>query len=178
MILTKRIQIAVFLLLAMGFCGVFVSAESNGEAETLLTGQLKINRAALLNPSMDEQIRIDTALELLRNEDQRARAILLEVLAAKDNATAQIIVCKAIIQSRGWDEVILRPKEFLEPLTAILKQQNGDVAKFAAQASLIFAYRKLQPHLMEIIKNSELPMQVRLNAIYAMQIRPDKEAVS
>ena len=178
MILTKRIQIAVFLLLVMGLCRVSVSVEPNGETETSLTGQLKINRAALLNPSMDEQIRIDTALELLRNEDQQARAILLEVLAANDNTAAQIIVCKAIIQSRGWGEVILRPKEFLQPLTAILKQQDGGVAKFAAQASLIFEYRQLQPYLMDIIENPALPMQSRLNAIYAMQIRPDKEAVS
>ncbi len=163
----------------MCLCPASVLAEQNKAQESPpLTGQLKINRAALLNPSMDEQIRIDTALELLRNNDQQARAILLEVLTAKDNTTAQMIVCNAIIQSRGWDEVILQPNEFLEPLMVILTEQQGDVAKIAARASLIFPYCRVQSYLMGIIENPALSMQARLNAVYAIQIRPDKEAVS
>ena len=166
------------MLLTTCLCAASLLAEQNNGQESPLAAQLKINRAALLNPSMEEQIRIDTALELLRNEDGQARAILLEVLTAKDNAAAQMIVCKAIIQSRGWDEAIIQPKEFLEPLMAILTEQEGDVAKIAAKASLIFPYSQVQPYLMRIIENPELPMQARLNAVYAMQIRPDKEAVS
>ncbi len=142
-----------------------------------ISSQLKINRWTLFN-STDEQIRIDTAVELLKNSDTGARQIVLDALAASDNTVAQSSVFKAISSFRNSPQLIPDREDFIGPLMNIFKGQNTEVANLAAQASLIFTYREVKGRLDNIIKDSDLPAAAKRNAIYAIQIRPEKETVS
>ncbi len=151
-------------------------AESNS-TDANLNGQLKINRWALLN-STDEQIRIETAVELLKSPSPQTRRVLLEALSAKDNTAAQTSICKALSQFSSFPQLIPDKEDFIVPLMNILKVQNPEVTKLAAQASLVFTYRQVKNHLEGIIENPGFSAAMRKNAIYALQIRPDKEAVS
>ena len=163
------------LLVFSCFAGTLFAEPNN--TDTNLSGQLKINRWTLLN-STDEQIRIDTAVELLKNPSSEARSILLEALGVKDNTGAQTSVCKAISQFRSFSQLISDREDFIVPLMDILRVQNTEVAKFASQASLIFTYKQVKNHLEDIIETPGLSVAAEKNAIYALQIRPDKEAVS
>jgi HEAT repeat protein len=147
-----------------------------GDAKEDSGGQLKINRWTLFN-STDEQIRIDTATELLKNSDDQARKILIEALASSDNPVAQSSVCKAIGNFRNQPQLIPNRNDFIGPLMNIIKGQNADAAKLAAQGSLIFSFREVKNHLEDIIKNHTLAVTAKKNAIYALQIRPDREIV-
>ncbi len=151
-------------------------AEPN-DTDANLNGQLKINRWALLN-STDEQIRIETAVELLKISSSETRRVLLEALCGKDNSAAQASICKAIIRFRDFSQLIPDEGDFIGPLMTIIRTQNSEVATLAAQASLMFNYRQVKKHLEDIIEDSALSASVKKNAIYALQIRPDKEAVS
>ena len=170
-----RANFVTALLVFSCFAGTLFAEPNDTDAN--LSGQLKINRWTLFN-STDEQIRIDTAVELLKNPSSEARQILLEALGAKDNTGAQTSVCKAISQFRSFSQLIPDREDFIVPLMDILKVQNTEVAKLAAQALLVFTYRQVKNHLEDIIENPGLPVAARKNAIYALQIRPDKEAVS
>ena len=154
---------------------VALANNDNNAVEVSRSRQLKINRGALLDgPS--EQIRIDTAIILLLSEQDSARALLLEALGAKNNSEAKGAVCKALSQSRSWQKSIRDKKDFLEPLLNILAGGQESESKLAAEAMLIFDYEQVHTQLKEIIENAELGPG-RLNAIYALQLRPDKEAI-
>ena len=169
---TRDIILSIFLFLCFSpfLCTVF------GDTKEDSGGQLKINRWALFN-STDEQIRIDTAAELLKNSDDQARKILIEALASTDNTAAQSSVCKAISKFRNLPQLISNRNDFIGPLMNIIKGQNAESAKLAAQASLVFSFKEVKSHLENIIKSSSLPAVAKRNAIYALQIRPDREIV-
>ncbi|MEN6383690.1 MAG: hypothetical protein ABFD79_00670, partial [Phycisphaerales bacterium] len=138
--------------------------------------QLKINHWTLSN-STDEQIRVDTAKELIVNPAPAARQILLEVLGSADNAAATSSVCKAINSFRSTADFIPNRQDFILPLMNILKGHNADTGKLAAQAALIFSFKEIKNYLDPIFQNPQLPDTTRKNAVYALQIRPDKESV-
>lgn len=165
------------LLVFSCFVPVIFADSDNKTDNNSVSGQLKINRWTLFN-STDEQIRVETAVELLKSPSSEARQILLEAISAKDNIAAQTSVSKAIIQFRSSSQLIPDKEDFIVPLMDILKVQNMEVANLAAQASLIFTYRQVKDHLDGIIGNSVLSPAARKNAVYALQIRPDKEALS
>jgi HEAT repeat protein len=171
----SKINLITALLLFFCFSGL-IFAEPNKPDENL-GGQSKINRWTLFN-STDEQIRIDTAVELLKNPSSEARQILLEALGASDNAGAQASVCKALRQFRSFSQLIPDKEDFIVPLMDIIRGQNMEVARLAAQASLIFTYRQIKNQIEDTAENSALSVVARKNAIYALQIYPDKEAVS
>lgn len=164
-----------FLCVLCVFCGG-VFAEPNA-TDTSLVGQLKINRWALLN-STDEQIRIDTAVELLKNPSADARQILLESLLSKDNAITQISVCKAIAQFRNFAQLIPDREDLLRPLMSIIETAPVETSRFAAQGLLIFTYRQAEIELQKIIESATASPAAKRNAIYAFRIRPDREVVS
>lgn len=168
---SKIFTVLLFLCFAGG-----VLAEPN-MVDTSLTGQLKINRWTLLN-STDEQIRIDTAVELLRNPSVDARQILLEALLSKDNTATQISVCKAISRFRNFAQLIPNKEDFIRPLMSIIETGSAETARFASQGSLIFTYRQVEGYLQKIIKDAESSPTAKRNAVYAFQIRSDKEIVS
>ncbi|MFA6177046.1 MAG: hypothetical protein WC765_10765, partial [Phycisphaerae bacterium] len=112
-------------------------------ADTSFTGQSKINRWTLLN-STEEQIRIDTAVELLKDSSVESREILLESLLSQDNPAAQTSVCKAIAQFRNFAQLIPGRENFIRPLMSIIETQPADAARFAAQGLLIFTYRQVE----------------------------------
>jgi HEAT repeat protein len=153
-----------------------VLAESNS-VDASLTGQLKINRWTLLN-STDEQIRIDTAVELLKNPSVEARRTLLESLLSKDNAATQISVCRAIGRFRNFAQLIPNREEFIHPLMSLIETEPAETARFAAQGSLIFTYRQVEAYLQKIIEDENSSPAAKKNAVYAFQIRSDKEIVS
>ncbi len=168
---TKDIILLLFLLFSLTS-----SLYADSQAPQENSSQLKINKWTLFN-SNDEQIRIDTAVELLKNPGTQARGVLLEALSSTDNIAAQSSVCKAIIRFRSLSQLISDRGDFMDPLMNIIKGQNAEVANLAAQASLIFTYREVKDHLEEIIRTSSLPAAAKKNAIYAFQIRPDKETI-
>lgn len=149
----------------------------NNNLEAGLTRQLKINKAALLH-GPGEQVRVDAALELLLSQELAARKILLQSLRQRENAAARLAVCKALGQSRSWQKSIRDKKDFIQPLLGILKSKKGNEVKLAAEALLIFEYKKVSKQLKRIIADPEGQADAKLNAIYALKLRPDKEAIS
>ncbi|MDD5011970.1 MAG: HEAT repeat domain-containing protein, partial [Phycisphaerae bacterium] len=170
-LIVQETSLAPFLVL---FLAPIVCAAFGTKPEDI-SGQLKINRWTLFN-STDEQIRIDTAIEMLKNSDAGARQIVLDALAATDNAAAQSSACKAISTFRNSPQLIPNRNDFIGPLTDILKGPNVEVANLAAQASLIYTYRELKGRFESLVKDSDLPAAAKRNVVYAIQVRPEKEA--
>ena len=56
--------------------------------------------------------------------------------------------------------------------------ESGLRAQLASQALLIFSYRQIKSSLEDMAENPALPAAARKNAIYAIQMYPEKEAVS
>lgn len=169
--LNIKISTALLLMLLLP---VFVySAENNDNKNT---NQLKINHWTLFN-STDEQIRIDTAVELLHNTSAEAREILLDALKSSDNIAAASSACKAIGKYRSASNLIVKREDFIQPLMDIIKGQNIELARLAAEATLVFNYREIRFNLEQIIKSNETTDLSKKNAIYALQIRPDRETI-
>jgi len=171
----SRINLAAALFAFLCFAPVLFAEPNSTDAN--LNGQLKINRWALLN-STDEQIRIDTAVELLKSSSPETRRVLLEALSAGDNTAAQASICKAISQFRSFPQLIPDKEDFISPLMNILRGQNPEVARLAARASLVFPYRQVKNYLEDIIEDRALSVAAKRNAVYALAIRLDKEALS
>lgn len=162
----KKTITAILFLLFCFTCAIYGQDEN----------QLKINYWTLSN-STDEQIRIDTAKELLVNPAAEARKILLDVLGSANNNGTANSVCKALNEFRSTSYLIINKQDFISPLMKLIKEQNVETARLAAQATLIFSFKELKAPLEQIIKNPESSDVVKKNAIYAFQIRPDKETV-
>jgi HEAT repeat protein len=148
--------------------------EKISEAE--LGRQLKINRDALFT-TLSERIRIDAASVMLFNEDPLARKILLEALEQSSNINARIAVCKALSLSRTEQKTIRNKEDFIQPLFDILSTETDDSAKLAAEAILIFDYGQIAKRLEGLSTTATMPVQARLNAIYALRLQPDMRAV-
>lgn len=145
-------------------------------AEAELGMQLKINRDALFKGST-ERIRIDAASVILFTEDPLARKILLDALKQSENVAARVAVCKALSQARTEQKPIRNKEDFIQPLFDILSTETNDSAKLAAEALLVFDYEQIAKRLEDVGTNTSLPVQVRLNAIYALRLQPDMKAI-
>jgi HEAT repeat protein len=171
------------IVIIMGLCPQLgygqegpAAAPLAGNLEASLTRQQKINRASLLEGASD-QIRVDAAIELLLSDDKLARQVLIDVLKQNDNAVAQAAVCKALAQSRSWQAVVRSKNDFIEPLFAILLAQPDVPAKLAAEATVIFEYKEIVPRLEKIASDDTADVPSRLHVIYALKLRPEKNAI-
>ena len=142
-----------------------------------LARQLRIYKDALLHGS-NEQSRIDAAVELLRRSDPQSRAVLLEVLASRENAPARQAVCGGLSKSRVWAQPLRNRKDFLESLLGMLIDEQGLDAELAAEALMIFEYREVSGRLKKLVRSNEIDRRVRLNVIYALKLCTDKKAIS
>jgi len=157
-----------------------VSAETQKlEQESDLDKQLKINRDALLKGS-SEQMRIDAANVMLFDDNPQARRILIETLKQTENDAAQAAVCKALNQARQNDRYknIKTKEAFINPLLGILGTSESQIAKLAAEATLIFDYQQISVPLERLASDTSLPAGARLNAVYALKLRHNIEAIS
>ncbi len=145
-------------------------------AEAELTKQLKINRDALFKAT-GEQIRIAAATVMLFSEDPLSRKILLEALQQSESVAARVAVCKALSHARAEQKPIRDKEDFIQPLFDILSTETDDSAKLSAEAILIFEYEQIAKQLEGLSTNTSLPVQARLNAIYALRLQPDMKAV-
>lgn len=139
--------------------------------------ELRIYKDTLLH-GVSEQIQTETAIALLVRGDSASKEILMEALISQDNAKARQAVCRGLIQSVALGDTIGSRKEFLEPLIGLLVDADGVDAKLAAEALLVFNYRDLRSKLTRLVKSKELDRRIRLNVVYALQLRPDPDAIS
>jgi HEAT repeat protein len=178
---TKRLYLLI-LLLAVGCQQAGVAARSaaspsNGTiAKTELSEQLKIYESTLLE-GKSEQIRKAAASEMLFSKDPLARGILLSVLGQSKNITARMAVCKALIQARSGQRPIVNKDDFIQPLLQILPTKSVAEAELAAESILLFEYEQILEPLEKAATEPSLPVNARLNAIYALKLQPDKRAV-
>jgi HEAT repeat protein len=63
-------------------------------------------------------------------------------------------------------------------LANVLKTEEGNPAKFAAEALLIFDYDAIVNVLEPMAKDESMPVKARLNAIYAMRVQLDIRAIT
>ena len=147
----------------------------DAEIEDSATRQLSINKTALLM-GPGEQNRLNAALELLRHTQPQARQILLDTLQLKQNSPARTAVCRALVTSRT---AITQKDDFQKPLLDIIRTSSGLDAQTAAEATLIFDYSEIAEQLKEMTIADAQNRQQKLNAIYAISLRPvNKEAVA
>lgn len=178
---TKRLYLLI-LLLMVGCQQAGVSAgrsaslpnEKGIKAE--LSKQLKIYESTLFE-GKSEQIRIDAATEMLFSEDTAAREILLSALRQTENSAARMAVCKALIQARPEQKPINKKGDFIQPLLDILPTKIATEAELAAEGLLLFQYEQISEPLEKVLTNPSLPVNARLNAIYALKLQPYKQAV-
>jgi HEAT repeat protein len=178
---TKRLYLLIILLLvgcqqAGISAGREASPANKTEAKAELSKQLKIYENTLLE-GKSEQIRIDAATEMLFSEDQAAREILLSVLRQSENSAARMAVCKALIQAKPEQKRIQKKGDFIQPLLEILPTKIAPEAKLAAESLLIFEYEQISEPLEKVVTSPKLPVNTRLNAIYALKLQPYKQAV-
>ena len=178
---TKRLYLLILLLMvgcqqAGISAGKPASPAQETVAKTELSKQLKIYESTLLEGT-SEQIRIAAATEMLFSEDPVARNILLSVLEQSKNSAARMAVCKALIQARPEQERIKKKGDFIQPLLEILPTKIAAEAELAAEALLLFEYEQISEPLEKAVTNPSLPINARLNAIYALKLQPDKRAV-
>ena len=177
---TKRLYL-VTLLLAIGCQQAGIGQDKPAlpadktVAEAELGRQLKINKDALLQGA-SEQIRIDAATVMLFSEDPLAREILLAALTQAENSAARVAVCKALIQARPLKETVKNKEDFIQPLLGIFATEIAAEAEMAAEATLIFEYEQIEQPLEKIVTDASKPVKTRLNAIYALTLRPDMMA--
>ena len=139
--------------------------------------QFRIYREALLQGSTEE-IRADAAVGLLLNRDTASRDLLVSSLRLSDNPGAGKAVCRALIKSRAVGTTIGSRDMFLEPLFERLVGSDTELAHLAAEALLVFRFGDIDIRLNQLSHDSQLDKRVRFNVIYALQIRPEPQALS
>ena len=140
-----------------------------------VTEQLEINREALFNGS-NQEIRITASLIMLAWQQERARSILLEAIEQENNPEARIAVCKSLFRALTEKREIWRKEDFILPLLKVVRSNNRIAVQFAAQASLMFDYDQFGVPLEGIVRDPNASESARLNAVSALQLRPDKRA--
>jgi len=177
-----RISLIIFLAAIFAIGTVYAvdpvidaKAVEIAKADAEAANKLRFVKTTLLNgPKVQD--RLDASVALLYSEEKAARQILLETLAVKDNSPARQAICNTIINSR---QAIAGKDEFRKPLLAILAEPETKDAKPAAEATLIFEFSDIDDELTAIVNNAQNPRDVRLNALYALQLRPvEKQAVA
>lgn len=140
--------------------------------------QLRINKNALLQGPTQEN-RYDVAMTLLTSEDVKARKVLTETLLLTDNPSARRAICAALVSRRVGNQEILNKVDFLGPLLSMLATEKGKDAQLAAEAMLIFDFKDMAAQLREIRLLASTPKHVRLNIIYALELRHlDRDAIA
>jgi HEAT repeat protein len=171
----KRLYL-VTLILAIGCLQAGIAQEKppvstqNKQANEELDPQLKVNKDALLNGS------VDAATVMLFHNDPKAREILLDALKQSENSPARMAVCKALIQARISKTAVKNDQDFIEPLLGLLDTQNDTEAQLAAQATLIFDYDNIIGSLDKIFKDPNKPVTTKINAVRALKLRMDMKA--
>lgn len=146
-------------------------------SDTEMDTQLRLNLTTLLE-NKNDKIRVDAATLLLFSENPMAREKVLDVLRRSDNPPARKAVCDALNPARLWEKTLKNKEDFIKPLLAILtSEEDAEIAKSAAEALLIFGYREVQADLEKAVTDASLPVNVRMNVIYAMRRHPDKAVV-
>ena len=146
-------------------------------AEDNAARELRIYKDTLLHGA-SEQIQTETAIALLVRGDRAAKEILLEALVSADNPKARRAVCRGLIQSVALGDTIGSRKEFLDALIGLLVSTDQVDARLAAEALLVYKYRDIRKKLTLYVNSKELDLRIRLNVVYALQLRPDPEAIS
>ena len=172
---SKRLYLVIFILVIgcypAGIAQEKPSVPAQGTpAGAELDPQLKVNKDALLNGS------IDAATVMLFHDDPKAREILLDALRQKENSPARMAVCKALIKARVSKQVVKNDQDFIEPLLGVFDTKNDAEVQPAAEATLIFEYDKIRESLDKIFTDPNKPVKTKINAIYALKLRPDMEA--
>jgi hypothetical protein len=168
----KRVYL-VILMLALGCLQAGIAQEKppgavqNTPANEGLDPQLKVNKDALLNGS------VDAATVMLFHDDPKAREILLNALKQNENSPARMAVCNALIQARISKKTVKNIQDFIEPLLGVLNTDNNTEAQLAAQATLIFDYDKIKDPLDKIFEDPNIPAKTKINAINALKLRLD-----
>jgi hypothetical protein len=171
----KRLYL-VILILAIGFQQASIAQEKppvpaqSTPASAELDPQLKVNKDALLNGS------IDAATVMLFHDDPKAREILLDALKQSENSPARMAVCKALIQARASKKTVKNDQDFIEPLLGVLDTETDAEAQLAAEATLIFEYDNIRDSLEKIFTDSKKPVKTKINAIHALKLRLDMKA--
>ena len=171
----------VVLLLAMLFYQIGMAQEVTAapaevpkvQPKVELSPQLKLNKDALLNKGSTEQMRMNAVAVLLASEEPEAITVLLEALSQNENPSARIAVCKVLSQTRTSQQPLENKDQFIEPLLQVIADKDVATARLAAEATLIFEYDQLAEPLNKLILDDTLPLQTRLNAIYALELHPD-----
>ena len=157
--------------------GVRMVPAMGDSIETEASGrQFRIYRDALQQGSTEE-IRVDAAVGLLLQNDEQGRGALLFALKSEENPQARQAVCKALIKSRGLSQTIDSLEVFRDPLLEILRGESTEQAKLSAEAMLLFNYSDVAGPLDQILRNKELDRRIRMNAVYALQLRTEPKAL-
>lgn len=185
MVLTMHIKrlFLITLLLSMGCQRVGVGNNQSPvpkkaeSSQAALTKELRIYRNTLLEGKSD-QIRLDAANILLFSEKPRARTILLEALGMQENLSARNAVFKSLNQARAAHRQIRQKDDFIEPILDILaNEQDTTQAELAAEATLVFEYSRISGPLEKMATDDSLAAVARTNAICALKLHPDMEAI-
>ena len=179
---TKRLHLAVLILVMVcqqsGVCAekpALLANVKGSPTETKPDTQLEINKNALLTGPSDKN-RINAARVMLQGENPQARKFLLETLEQTENSAARMAVCKALIQAKSSEESVTSETDFIQPLLGMFATEIADEAQLAAEATLIFEYEEIGASLEKIVTDASMPVKTRLNAIYALKLRPDMMA--
>ena len=184
-IMIQRAYLLVLVLLVLAGCQQGATkVDSNMMAPAAETSprvdtdtQLKVNQESLLRGAT-EDVRLDAATVMLFSDSTRARQVLIETLKQSENKQARMAVCRALTVSREARRPVRNKNDFIEPLANVLKTEEGNPAKFAAEALLIFDYDAIANILEPMAKDESMPVKARLNAIYAMKVQLDIKAIT
>ena len=185
----NRLDVMMRWSLALILAGVLVLGLSlRAESEEFLSAysspadddparQFRIYREALLQGSTEE-IRVDAAVGLLLNRDTASRDLLVSSLRLSDNPGAVRAVCRALIKSRAVGTTIGSRDMFLGPLLELLVGSDAELSRLSAESLLVFRYSDIGERLYDLSHDTTLDKRVRFHVIYALQIRPEPEALS
>jgi pentatricopeptide repeat protein len=166
----------IFVSLILVF-SVFAEEEQTGEGEKENSGlQLKVNQQALLE-SEDQQVRVDAASVMLYSDSKKAHQILIDVVSSPNNLDAKKAICRILKESRSSKKTLPNKKEFIRALVEMLKLDNKESARLAAETLLIFDYDDIKTHFKKILNDESLSSDIKANVIYALKLQPDMEAV-
>jgi len=179
----RLLSLVVLVLLLLAGCQqqatMINGAASSGEATPRAEAetQLKINQEALLRGAT-EDIRLDAAMVMLFSGSPRARQTLIDTLKQPENKPAKIAVCRALTVSRETRRQVNNKRDFIAPLAEVLRAEDIAVAKYAAEAALLFDYDEIATVLEPMAKDAAMPARARLNAIYALKVQMDIRAIT
>lgn len=161
----------VILILAIGcqqvcFAQNKPSVPANGTpAKVELDPQLNLNRKALLTGD------IEAADLMLFHKDPNARKILLDVLRQNENSPARIAVCRALDKARAEKKLVKNVQEFIDPLLVVFSSENGDEARLATEATLIFEYAQINQSFEKLLGDASKPAGAKVNVVRALKLR-------